>query len=53
MSEKMIKVKVLFFANIKEIIGHNFTNLDIPENTTLQDFKKCPFKRISLNKISH
>ena len=39
MSEKMIKVKVLFFANIKEIIGHNFTNLDIPENTTLQDFK--------------
>ena len=40
MSEKLIRVKVLFFANIKEIIGKNYADLEVPEETTLQEFKR-------------
>jgi molybdopterin synthase catalytic subunit len=36
----MIRIRVLFFANVKEILGKNSADLEIPQDLSLNDFKK-------------
>ena len=35
----MIKITVLFFANLREIIGKKEISLEIPEGTSVKEFK--------------
>ncbi len=35
----MINITVLFFANLREIIGKKEISLEIPEGTTVKEFK--------------
>jgi molybdopterin converting factor small subunit len=36
---KMINITVLFFANLREIIGKKEISLEIPEATSVKEFK--------------
>ena len=35
----MIKITVLFFANLRELVGKKEILFDIPEGTTIKEFK--------------
>ena len=35
----MIKITVLFFANLRELVGKKEVSIEIPEGTTVREFK--------------